>query len=140
MVAAARNGPKTELERKVEAFCRDRLVRVLTGASLAFSLLAPFLGWSSQPSVVRDIAVLIALGLAVERLLRYRLGPIAFGFLVGSAAGFISLWYEVTGTKRPPYDQYTGLTILAGASIIVARNRREKARLATQGPAKPVGL
>lgn len=127
--------PKTEFDRRLEAFQKDRLMR----AVYFIAVTAAFVGLCSggfdhRPSRWATCTMLGGTALIVERLCRYRLwAPAMFLVLV---VGDVSLTFSVLSTRANPQDP-TGIFLTLGALSLIAtalhlaiRNLRERRRLA----------
>lgn len=105
-----------ELKRRIEDFSRDPFLKIIYFCSPIFIVQALFPN-KSEPWWAKHImsALLVSLLWAI---LRHRFYISAFGSLICLGGAGLSLWYDLSGTKRPAWDQYTGLLLLTGLAIV----------------------
>jgi hypothetical protein len=103
-----------ETLNRIVAFTDDKVFLSAGAVGLCLYIAKTFV---QVPYVSFVLSVLL---LVVQvRLVFYRLWWMAAGILFLFAGACLSTYYELTGTKRPPRDEYTGLLCLTGLVIIL---------------------
>lgn len=100
----------------MDAFEHDRFFRAFYWVWPAFIILA-LVPDRLDPWWFKPILAAFFIPLFVA-FLRHRFFLSVLGTLICLSGAGLSIWYDLSGTKRPPSDLYTGLTLLTGLAII----------------------
>lgn len=104
-----------DLKGRVNALGRDPFLKIISWCSPIFIVMA-FLPSHLEPDWVRYLVASLLVAFLIG-LLRHRFYLSAFGLFVCMGGAGLSIWYDLSGTKRPPADHYTGLILLTGIAI-----------------------
>lgn len=105
-----------DLNRRIEDFSRDPLMRVVYWCwPLLLTLI--FIPDQHEPWWTKPLlgSFFVPLFWAI---LRHRFYLSAFGLFICLGGAGLSVWYVITGTKRPSWDEYTGFLLLTGIVLV----------------------
>lgn len=133
--------PATEFDHRLESFSKDKLVITSISLGFVFMVVVSFLGLDRHGGRWFPSTMIGVFALLINRMFRYRLTALGIATLAMLAGLSVSLWYDFTGTARPPSDGFSLMGILGGLFVgalimmpLSIRNKAERRRLAASQP------